>query len=48
MFRVSAQRDEEVCYSAPVITRRNVQLDRGYLREKETVYADVRTRVTEN
>lgn len=35
---MSAQTEEEMCYSATVFTRRKAQPDRGRLKDKETVY----------
>uniref|UniRef100_A0A674NW17 Ig-like domain-containing protein n=1 Tax=Takifugu rubripes TaxID=31033 RepID=A0A674NW17_TAKRU len=40
--------EEEMCYSTPVFTRSKAQPDRGRLKDKETVYSEVRTPVTGN
>uniref|UniRef100_A0A674N2G3 Ig-like domain-containing protein n=1 Tax=Takifugu rubripes TaxID=31033 RepID=A0A674N2G3_TAKRU len=47
-FKEFKNAKEEMCYSAPVFTRSKAQPDRGRLKDKETVYSEVRTPVTGN
>uniref|UniRef100_A0A674NSY5 Ig-like domain-containing protein n=1 Tax=Takifugu rubripes TaxID=31033 RepID=A0A674NSY5_TAKRU len=47
-FKEFKNAEEEMCYSAAVFTRSKAQPDRGRLKDKETVYSEVRTHVIEN